>query len=40
MKIIIDHLTHTYDIDVLNDISFQLEGYNSVAIIGASGSGK
>jgi polar amino acid transport system ATP-binding protein len=40
MKLLIEHLTHTYDIDVLKNISFQLEGYNSVAIIGASGSGK
>jgi polar amino acid transport system ATP-binding protein len=40
MKLFIEHLTHSYDIDVLNNISFRLEGYNSVAIIGASGSGK
>lgn len=40
MKIKIDSLTHTYDVDVLKDLSFSLEGYHSVALIGASGSGK
>lgn len=40
MKIEINHITHTYDVDVLHDISFSLEGYKSIAIIGISGSGK
>lgn len=40
MKINIKNITHTYDVDVLHDISFILEGYKSVAIIGISGSGK
>ena len=40
MKIEIKNITHTYDVDVLHDISFQLSGYKSVAIIGISGSGK
>jgi ABC-type polar amino acid transport system ATPase subunit len=40
MNIHIKNITHTYDVDVLHDISFILEGYKSVAIIGISGSGK
>lgn len=40
MNIEIKNITHTYDVDVLHDISFQLSGYKSVAIIGISGSGK
>ena len=40
MKIDIRNITHTYDVDVLHDISFVLEAYKSVAIIGISGSGK
>jgi polar amino acid transport system ATP-binding protein len=40
MNINIKNITHTYDVDVLHDISFILEGYKSVAIIGISGSGK
>ena len=40
MKIDIRNITHTYDVDVLHDISFILEAYKSVAIIGISGSGK
>ena len=40
MKIALEHITHAYDIDILHDIDFQLEGYHSVAIIGVSGSGK
>ena len=40
MKLSIQNLTHTYDTDVCKQIQFELEGYNSIAIIGASGSGK
>lgn len=40
MNINIKNITHKYDVDVLHDISFILEGYKSVAIIGISGSGK
>jgi polar amino acid transport system ATP-binding protein len=40
MKIHIKDLVHRYDIEVLSNLSFDLDGYNSVAIIGASGSGK
>jgi polar amino acid transport system ATP-binding protein len=40
MKIAINSLTHTYDNDVLKELNFFIEGYHSIAIIGASGSGK
>lgn len=40
MKISIQNLTHQYDVEVLKSLTFQLEGYRSIAIIGASGSGK
>ncbi len=40
MKIDIKKLSHTYDVEVLHDLSLKLEGYQSVAIIGVSGSGK
>lgn len=40
MKIIIQNVSHQYDVEVLKTLSFQLDGYRSVAIIGASGSGK
>ncbi|MFA6801733.1 MAG: ATP-binding cassette domain-containing protein, partial [Acholeplasmataceae bacterium] len=40
MNIDIKHLNHTYDKDILKDISLTLDGYHSVAIIGVSGSGK
>ena len=40
MKINIQNLTHQYDVEVLKSLTFQLEGFNSIAIIGASGSGK
>jgi len=40
MKIDLNHISHTYDVEVLHDITFQLNKYNSVAIIGVSGSGK
>jgi polar amino acid transport system ATP-binding protein len=40
MKIELNELTHRYDVDVLRDLNFTLEGYKSIAIIGVSGSGK
>jgi ABC-type polar amino acid transport system ATPase subunit len=40
MKIDIKNLSHTYDVEVLNDINLELNGYKSIAIIGMSGSGK
>jgi len=40
MKLLIENCSHQYDKAVLKNISFQLEGYHSVAIIGVSGSGK
>ena len=40
MKIDLRNLSHSYDVEVLNDINFNLKGYKSVAIIGISGSGK
>jgi polar amino acid transport system ATP-binding protein len=40
MKIQINQVSHQYDVEVLKTLSFQLEGYQSIAIIGASGSGK
>lgn len=40
MKIKIQNVSHQYDVEVLKTLSFELEGYRSIAIIGASGSGK
>ncbi len=40
MKIKIDQVSHLYDVEVLHDLSLNLDGYKSVAIIGVSGSGK
>lgn len=40
MKIDIRNVTHNYDVEVLHDLTFKLDGYKSVAIIGISGSGK
>lgn len=40
MKLIIENLKHTYDVQVLNDLNFHLEKYKSIGIIGVSGSGK
>lgn len=40
MKIEIENVSHQYDVEVLKTLSFHLDGYHSVAIIGASGSGK
>lgn len=40
MKIEIKGLCHQYDVEVLQNIDFLLEGYRSIAVIGVSGSGK
>jgi polar amino acid transport system ATP-binding protein len=40
MKISIQAVSHQYDVEVLKTLSFELDGYRSIAIIGASGSGK
>lgn len=40
MKLEINAINHTYDIDVLKDLNFLLDNHNSIAIIGVSGSGK
>jgi len=40
MKIALENLSHSYDVEVLHNINLVLEKYNAVAIIGVSGSGK
>lgn len=40
MRIELNELTHRYDVDVLRDLNFAVQGYKSIAIIGVSGSGK
>lgn len=40
MKIELNKISHTYDVEVLKDLNLKLENYKSVAIIGVSGSGK
>ncbi len=40
MKIELNDLNHHYDVHVLRDLNFVLDGYKSIAIIGVSGSGK
>lgn len=40
MNINIKNVSHTYDVEVLHDLTLKLDGYKSVAIIGVSGSGK
>ncbi len=40
MKIDIQGLRHEYDIEVLKDLTIQLENVSSIALIGVSGSGK
>lgn len=40
MKLVINNLTHLYDVSVLNDLNIILNNYKSIAIIGVSGSGK
>ncbi|MDC7243694.1 MAG: ATP-binding cassette domain-containing protein, partial [Sphaerochaetaceae bacterium] len=40
MKLNIEKLSHSYDVEVLHNLNFSLDGYKSIAIIGVSGSGK
>ncbi|XMB72870.1 ATP-binding cassette domain-containing protein [Mycoplasmatota bacterium WC30] len=40
MKLEIKNLSHSYDVEVLHDLSFELSKYKSIGIIGVSGSGK
>lgn len=40
MRIELNQLNHSYDVEVIKDITFSLDQYQSVAIIGVSGSGK
>lgn len=40
MKLSIRGLTHKYDVDVIKNLSLELEKYKSIALIGVSGSGK
>jgi polar amino acid transport system ATP-binding protein len=40
MKLVIENLKHSYDVQVLNDLNFKLNKYKSIGIIGVSGSGK
>ncbi len=40
MKLAIQNLSHTYDIEVLKNVQLELDDYNAIGIIGVSGSGK
>ncbi|MFO7969484.1 MAG: amino acid ABC transporter ATP-binding protein [Bacillota bacterium] len=40
MKLKINNISHSYDVEVLHNLKFKLENYKSIAIIGVSGSGK
>lgn len=40
MKLDINNLSHTYDIEVLNDLNIQLTDKKAIGLIGVSGSGK
>lgn len=40
MNLKIHDLSHSYDVEVLHNLNFELDKYKSVAIIGVSGSGK
>jgi len=40
MKIELNQLSHTYDVEVLHNLELILTEYNAVALIGMSGSGK
>lgn len=40
MKLVIENLSHTYDVQVLNKLNFNIDKYKSIGIIGVSGSGK
>jgi polar amino acid transport system ATP-binding protein len=40
MKIELNNVSHTYDVEVLTDLNLIIDQYKAVAIIGVSGSGK
>ena len=40
MKLNISNLSHSYDVEVLHNLKFELEKHKSIGIIGVSGSGK
>lgn len=40
MKCELNSICHRYDTEVLKNLNFSLDGYQSIAVIGASGSGK
>lgn len=40
VRLKLEKISHTYDVEVLKDLNLSLENYKSVAIIGVSGSGK
>lgn len=40
MKLNINNLSHTYDVEVLHELNFALDGKRSIALLGQSGSGK
>lgn len=40
MKCQLNSVCHSYDTEVLKNLNFSLDGYQSIAVIGASGSGK
>lgn len=40
MNLKINHLSHSYDVEVIHNLNFNLKGYKSIAVIGVSGSGK
>ncbi|MFN2311987.1 MAG: amino acid ABC transporter ATP-binding protein [Spirochaetia bacterium] len=40
MKVELESLSHTYDVEVLHNLNLTLNDYKAVAIIGVSGSGK
>ena len=40
MKLSINNISHTYDVEVLHDIVFEVKDRKSIGIIGVSGSGK
>ena len=40
MKVELERLSHSYDVEVLHDLTLTLNDYKAVAIIGMSGSGK
>jgi len=40
MNITVENVSHTYDVQVLNNLEITLKNYRSIALIGVSGSGK